>query len=154
ERWCLTGEAGVFLDPFYSPGSDVIAISNGLICDLITRNLDGENIEEIAATHNNLFLLLINVWFNIYERQYALMGNAQIMIAKIVWDSAVYWGILSLLYFHDKFLCMMDSPGLLAQLARYASVSERVQVFFREWYAIAQGSASNVYLRYYSFDFM
>src|SRR5690606_8638988 len=27
-RWALTGEAGVFLDPFYSPGSDFIAIAN------------------------------------------------------------------------------------------------------------------------------
>jgi hypothetical protein len=27
-RWALTGEAGLFLDPFYSPGSDFIAIAN------------------------------------------------------------------------------------------------------------------------------
>jgi hypothetical protein len=27
DRWCLVGEAGAFLDPFYSPGSDYIAIS-------------------------------------------------------------------------------------------------------------------------------
>ena len=30
-RWTLVGEAGAFLDPFYSPGSDFIAISNTLI---------------------------------------------------------------------------------------------------------------------------
>ena len=29
-RWALVGEAGPFLDPFYSPGSDFIAISNTL----------------------------------------------------------------------------------------------------------------------------
>ena len=27
DRWCLVGEAGPFLDPFYSPGSDYIAMS-------------------------------------------------------------------------------------------------------------------------------
>ena len=31
DRWALTGEAGVFLDPFYSPGSDYIGISLSLI---------------------------------------------------------------------------------------------------------------------------
>ena len=31
ERWALTGEAGLFLDPFYSPGSDFIAIANTYI---------------------------------------------------------------------------------------------------------------------------
>ncbi len=30
-RWAMTGEAGVFLDPFYSPGSDFIAIANTYI---------------------------------------------------------------------------------------------------------------------------
>ena len=37
DRWALTGEAGVFLDPFYSPGSDFIAISNTYITDMIAR---------------------------------------------------------------------------------------------------------------------
>jgi 2-polyprenyl-6-methoxyphenol hydroxylase-like FAD-dependent oxidoreductase len=37
ERWCLTGDSGVFLDPLYSSGLDLIAIGNGLITDMITR---------------------------------------------------------------------------------------------------------------------
>src|SRR5690606_37522174 len=41
-RWAITGEAGVFLDPFYSPGSDFIAIANTYICDLIARDAAGE----------------------------------------------------------------------------------------------------------------
>ena len=39
DRWCLVGEAGAFLDPFYSPGSDFIALSNTFTTDLITREL-------------------------------------------------------------------------------------------------------------------
>ena len=35
---------GPFLDPFYSPGSDFIAIANTLITDLVTRDLDGEDV--------------------------------------------------------------------------------------------------------------
>jgi len=34
----LTGEAGAFLDPFYSPGSDYIAMANTFITDLIVRD--------------------------------------------------------------------------------------------------------------------
>jgi flavin-dependent dehydrogenase len=154
ERWCLTGEAGVFLDPFYSPGSDLIAISNGLICDVITRNLDGEDIEERAAIHNKLFLLLVESWLGIYEQQYSLMDNAQVMVAKIIWDTAVYWAVPGLLYFHDKFRSVMDSPGVLANLARFAALNDRVQRFFREWHAIGQPDGSDAFLRYYDFDFM
>ena len=42
DRWALTGEAGLFLDPFYSPGSDFIAIGNTYIVDLIARDSRGE----------------------------------------------------------------------------------------------------------------
>ena len=44
DRWAMTGEAGVFTDPFYSPGSDFIAMGNDFITDLITRDLRGEDI--------------------------------------------------------------------------------------------------------------
>ncbi|MEE4172957.1 MAG: tryptophan 7-halogenase, partial [Xanthomonadales bacterium] len=42
--WALTGEAGVFLDPLYSPGTDFIAISNSFITDLVRRERAGEDI--------------------------------------------------------------------------------------------------------------
>jgi hypothetical protein len=38
-RWALTGEAGLFLDPFYSPGTDFIAISNTYITELVARDV-------------------------------------------------------------------------------------------------------------------
>src|SRR5205823_5405191 len=101
---------GISLDPLYSPGSDLIAIGNGLICDLITRDLKGEDIRSRATIHDSLFLSLASIWINIYEQQYVLMGNAQIMVAKIIWDTAFYWGVFGLLYFHDAFRNIAESP--------------------------------------------
>jgi urea transport system ATP-binding protein len=49
DRWLLTGEAGVFTDPFYSPGSDFIAMSNELITDLIIRDRRGEDISTLRT---------------------------------------------------------------------------------------------------------
>src|SRR4029079_4006707 len=33
ERWALTGEAGRFTDPLYSPGGDLISLYNTMIVD-------------------------------------------------------------------------------------------------------------------------
>ncbi|MEO7019920.1 MAG: tryptophan 7-halogenase [Ktedonobacteraceae bacterium] len=154
ERWCLTGEAAVSLDPLYSPGGDLIAISNGLISDLITSDLNGEDIEERAAIHNQIFLLVTESWLGIYSQQYSLMGNAQIMAAKVLWDTAVYWAIPGLLYFHDKFRRLEAYPGIVTNLARFPILSDHVQAFYRAWYAIDQPVASNTMIRYYDFDFM
>jgi len=150
DRWCLTGEAGVALDPLYSPGSDLIAIANGLICDLINRGLNGEDVQGRAQIHDKLFLSLTNIWLSIYEQQYSLMDNAQIMVTKIIWDTAFYWGVFGLLYFHDTFRNIADNPGVAENLSRIAILSNRVQAFYREWHAIDQPGASDNFVDLYS----
>ncbi|HEY1351969.1 MAG TPA: tryptophan 7-halogenase [Ktedonobacteraceae bacterium] len=155
QRWCLVGEAGVALDPLYSPGSDLIAIGNGLTCDLIGRSLDGEDVQGRALVHDKLFLSLTNIWLSIYQQQYSLMDNAQIMVTKIIWDTAFYWGVFGLLYFHDTFRNIAESPGVAANLTRIARLSNRIQAFFREWHAIDQPGVSEPFVDLYSpLDFM
>ncbi|HEU5380159.1 MAG TPA: tryptophan 7-halogenase, partial [Ktedonobacteraceae bacterium] len=155
ERWCLVGEAAVAVDPLYSSGGDLIAIGNGLVCDLITHALDGEDIEERAAGHNQLFLILSEVWLVAYERQYPLMGNAQVMVAKVIWDTVIYWAFPGLLYFHDKLPRLGESPGAAANLYRCWNLHNRVQAFFREWHAIDQPQASDAFADPYSLlDFL
>jgi flavin-dependent dehydrogenase len=154
ERWCLTGESGVFLDPFYSPGSDMIAISNGLICDLIDHDLNGEDIAERAGVHNYLLLTLNDSWRGIYEHQYPIMGNAQVMVAKIIWDTAAYWASPGLLYFHDRFRSFGDSPAIAMKMLRFSMLSEHVQRFFREWHMIEQLDQSDAFVSFYNYDFM
>jgi len=35
DRWAITGTAGVFSDPLYSPGIDLITVNNTIITDLV-----------------------------------------------------------------------------------------------------------------------
>ncbi|HET7842997.1 MAG TPA: NAD(P)/FAD-dependent oxidoreductase, partial [Xanthomonadales bacterium] len=60
DRWALTGEAGVFLDPFYSPGSDFIGISNTYITALIAKDLAGEEFAPYAGIYEKIY-------FSFYE---------------------------------------------------------------------------------------
>ncbi len=155
DRWCLVGEAGVALDPLYSPGGDLIAIGNGLTCDLVVRSLANEDVKGRALVYDKLFLSLTNIWLSIYEQQYSLMDNAQIMVTKIIWDTAFYWGVFGLLYFHDAFRKIAESPGVAANLSRIALLSNRVQAFFREWHAIDRLTLSDMFVDLYApLDFM
>ncbi|MCM2389889.1 NAD(P)/FAD-dependent oxidoreductase [Streptomyces albipurpureus] len=155
DRWCLAGEAGVFLDPLYSPGLDLIAISNGLITDLISHALDGDDVGELAAIHNQVFLLIADGWLSIYENQYALMGNARVMLAKVIWDTAVYWAAPGLLYFHDALRHLVDRPDMVTGLARFSAAGREVQRFFREWGAVDDEPRNQTpFVRFYDFDFM
>ena len=44
DRWALIGEAGLFTDPFYSPGSDFIAMGNDYVVDLVRRERNGDDV--------------------------------------------------------------------------------------------------------------
>lgn len=153
DRWCLTGESGVFLDPFYSPGMDLIAIGNGLVTDLVTRALDGEDVTERAAIHNQIFLLLFDGWLKVYENQYGLMGSARVMLTKVVWDTAAYWAIPGLLFFHDKWPELAEVQSLVFTLARFSDISTRIQAFFREWHAVDHSQETAPFVSFYDFDF-
>ncbi|HEY7416577.1 MAG TPA: tryptophan 7-halogenase, partial [Ktedonobacteraceae bacterium] len=155
ERWCLVGEAAVAIDPLYSSGGDLIAIGNGLACDLINRYLEGEDIEEQADGHSQIFLIFSEVWLAAYQNQYPLMGNAKVMVAKVIWDTVIYWAFPGLLYFHDKIRTLSDSPQTVANLYRCWNIHDRVQAFFREWHAIDQPVASDTFADPYSLlDFL
>lgn len=92
ERWALTGEAGVFLDPFYSPGSDYIAIGNTYITDLVARDMKGMAIEARAAIYEKVFLSFYDSMLSIYRDQYPIFGSAAVLPVKIIWDYTYYWG--------------------------------------------------------------
>lgn len=106
DRWAITGEAGVFLDPLYSPGIDYIAIANTQICSLIDQDLQGQSIDLMAARYQGIFLALFHDNLQTYRDQYPLFGNPRIMSLKYVWDYALYWSFPALLYFNGK---MTDS---------------------------------------------
>ncbi len=98
---------------------------------------------------------LATIWLSIYEQQYSLMDSAQVMVTKIIWDTAFYWGVFGLLYFHNAFRDIADSPGIAANLTRIAQLSNRIQAFYREWHAIDRSKISNTYVDLYSpLDFM
>ncbi|MDA2804773.1 NAD(P)/FAD-dependent oxidoreductase [Nocardiopsis suaedae] len=155
-RWCLTGEAGIFLDPLYSPGLDLIAIGNGLITDLVTRALDGEDVRAAAGVHDSLFRRIAEIWLALYEDQYALMGHPRVMTSKVIWDTAFYWAVFGLLFFQDGFRRLTDSRVVAETLSgRLTGISDRVQAFFREWASVDDAGFEPRFVDLYSpLDFM
>ncbi len=149
-RWCLTGDAAVFLDPLYSSGLDLVAIGNGLITDMITRELDGEDVVARAAINDSLFRSLSEMWLNIYCNQYKLMGAPAVMTAKVIWDVAFYWGFLGMMYSNDRFISVADDPGVVPHLEGLIELSNRMQQFFREWAGVESAQPHEQFVDLYS----
>ena len=98
EGWGLTGEAGVFADPFYSPGADFIALSNTFLTEIVGRSLRGDNVRAPALIYEQLYKSFYWTSMSIYQGQYPGFGDSRLMALKSTWDYAYYWGVLALLY--------------------------------------------------------
>jgi flavin-dependent dehydrogenase len=92
-RWALTGEAGLFLDPLYSTGFDFIAVANTLATRLIAEALDGDprvDLRRRLRAFNGYYLGQFLGWEPAFAGQYEVFRDAQATAAKIVWDNASY----------------------------------------------------------------
>ncbi len=133
-RWALTGEAGVFLDPFYSPGSDFIAISNTYIADLIAKDRAGEPIAAHAGVYQQLYFSFYESTLAMYQGQYDLFGNARIMSLKVIWDYTYYWGVLAPLFCGGRIADLTVMARLKVELARAKNLNVLMQEFLRRWH--------------------
>lgn len=151
DRWCLVGEAGVFADPLYSPGSDFIAYGNTYVTDLIVRDRRGEDIDERLEFYDFFVNELFRGMLNLYTDQYQLYGNTQVMIAKIAWDTLLYWSSPCQLFLHGKMTDLDWFVELLPDLT-VAELMERTQRFFREWHALERRRWHNSIVRLEAFQ--
>ena len=141
DRWALTGEAGLFLDPFYSPGTDFIAIANTYIAELIVRDFAGEAIAKPARQYQQLFFSFYRNMLTLYRDQYALFGDARVMTAKVLWDYAYYWGILCPIAIGGRLTDVALFADLSPELAGAESLNARMQEFFRTWHNASPSAA-------------
>ena len=133
-RWGLVGEAAALLDPFYSPGSDFIAIGNTMASKLIEEDLAGRSIQQLAPTLQSVFLTLFQNNLLTYRDQYPLFGNPRIMALKFVWDYAVYWGFPALLYFNEKLTDVSFIQSQAKGVEEIRDMNLKMQEFFRSWF--------------------
>lgn len=133
KRWGIVGDAGFFIDPFYSPGNDFIALSNSFVCELIKRDLMGKSNMVRVPLYNHLFGLFFNGTGLIFKENYPLFGNHQVMPIKILWDWMVYWTITGHVFIQGR-LC---KPGTYARhmldLKKLNTLNYDLQAHFRRW---------------------
>jgi hypothetical protein len=155
DRWCLVGDAGCFVDPFYSPGSDFVGIANGFCSDLITQDLEGSAIGELATIYDQSFRSLARTFLLNYHRQYPLMGSGRVLCTKVIWDFVMYWGGIALLFFRNKFVDPAFMERVRPILQGFAQANVAMQAFFREWAEMEQGvEAAGSFVDYAEIPFL
>lgn len=139
DRWALVGEAGAFVDPLYSPGTDFIAFANRFTGELMRVDAAGEDLDQRCRELNVQYRALVGCAVDIFRNAASLYGHARGMAAKIYWDNFAYWNFtcqyfLQRIYtttgsFHTS---VVSGPGM-----RFAELTNYAQALLTGWVARA-----------------
>jgi flavin-dependent dehydrogenase len=132
QRWALAGESGRFLDPFYSPGSDFIAIGNTYITDLVARDRAGKSIAARAQIYEQIFRSFYDNTLALYVDQYGIFGDPEVLPLKVFWDYTYYWGVLARLYYQGGMTDLLALQHLREELGSMQQLNVAMQAFLRD----------------------
>jgi hypothetical protein len=92
DGFAIVGDAGAFIDPFYSPGMDWISFTSVSSSELILAQLRGEAVEELVARHNRDFVRSYQRWFEaVYKDKYFIVGDYELMRLAFLLDLGLYY---------------------------------------------------------------
>jgi hypothetical protein len=136
DRWVLVGEAAAFADPFFSPGSDFICLSNTIATDLVSRELDGEDISERVEYFDDLYHRTFEHVVSRYRDTYAVFGNPWVLCGSLSWDFTTNHTGHVFLLIKQKMTDLEFMKTVEDDLDRLYRLNIRAHQMFRQWHQL------------------
>ncbi len=133
DRWAMSGEAGRFSDPLYSPGSDLIALHNSLICDAILTESQDELAAKLAL-YEPMMKTLFHSFLPSYTESYPPLGDQECLSLKYTWELSVYFGFLVFPFINGLFTDTSFLPGFFRRFTALGEVNNTIQRYIRDFY--------------------
>ena len=99
-----------------------------------------------SASFNGTYLRFFDAFICLYDGQYPIMGNAQVMTAKVAWDNACYWAINALLFFQRRLRVPEFMASIDPMMRRFFLLHARMQQFLSAWFEADRGTVGKVVL--------
>ncbi len=134
DRWSLTGDAGVFLDPFYSPGSDFIALANTFTTEILKAHLRGGDAPALVERFDRVYLRQFEATAEVYRQAGPVYGSPQAMAAKVYWDDFTYWSYVCQYFFRGLYTLPEAEHETIEVIGkRIVVLQARAQQLFTAW---------------------
>lgn len=132
-RWAMSGEAGRFGDPLYSPGSDLIAIHNTLLVDAI-RTTDRQTLAAKCRSHEQLMRAAFQAYLPSYSISYDALGDMETFTLKYTWELTVYFAFYVFPFINDLLTERRFVPSFLRAFSRLGPINHGVQRVLSSYY--------------------
>jgi flavin-dependent dehydrogenase len=132
-RWALSGEAGRFTDPLYSPGSDLISLYNTLITDaILTKDAD-----ELAAKcwlYEQLEEAFYQGTVPAYAVTYDALGDQEAFVIKYAWELSIYFAFYVFPFINDFYTNRRFLLMYLSRFSRLGSINRNLHFFISGYF--------------------
>jgi hypothetical protein len=138
DRWAIVGEAGAFVDPLYSPGTDFIAFANSFTEELVRVDEAGEDLRRRAAELNLQYRMLVTGAVDVFRSAAPVYAHGRAMRAKVYWDNFAYWSFPCQYYLQSIYRLSGAQHEQVTRLGqRFVELSGYVQALMRQWALVA-----------------
>lgn len=132
-RWAMTGEAGRFTDPLYSPGSDLIGIYNTLIVDAI-ETTDQAELEAKTRRAEAIMRAVYEAYVPSYALSYQTLGDQEAFSLKYIWELTIYFGFYVFPFINDLLTERRFVIAYLRAFARLGPLNHQMQRLLVDFY--------------------
>ena len=144
DRWACVGEAGVFVDPYYSVGSNMIAFGNSFVQRMIELDRRGEDLRPFVDYANQYYLSLSDTLAHTIQSAYPFFDNGRVMVLKTIWDYFIGWGLSDPQFYTGVFLDPKVSGVISTLISPVVVAQTRILQLFADWARATAGADDGV----------
>lgn len=151
QGWACIGNAAVFADPFFSPGSIIISRQNSFLTKMIGLERQGMLSAEAVSMYDDI-VLKMNARFtkHLYGR-YRYLDNKLIFTASFLFGNIINWGINIPLKLHSIYLDEKKYARIREILAEVYQLTAKFDQLLLDWIPKVQNRFDFDYIDYYSY---
>jgi flavin-dependent dehydrogenase len=137
DRWACIGEAALFVDPLYSPGSDFIGLSSCMATELVRADFAGEPIEARVKEYDDFYLSFGEVTTATFRGHSHINGAPATLAAKLYWDNFHYWSFVCQYFFQRIYRLPPSEHARFRELhKKFAALNVQAQSVLKAWATI------------------
>ncbi|MDA1013428.1 MAG: hypothetical protein O3A00_03120 [Planctomycetota bacterium] len=125
-KWAMSGEAGRFNDPLYSPGSDFIALHNTLIVDAV-KCKSARKLARKCWLSEMLMQSCYNSLMPTFVTTYDALGDQETFVLKYTWELSAYFTFYVFPFINDLSCDSEFIPAYLSRFSRMGAMNQSVQ---------------------------
>jgi hypothetical protein len=132
-KWGMSGMAGRFTDPLYSPGSDLISFYNSMMVDAILSDSQ-EELEKKCEIYEPLMKVFYEAYVPSYELSYNALGDQEVFTLKYAWELTIYFSFYVFPVVNDFFTNREFIPIFFRKFAQLGPINRNLQQFLSSYF--------------------